>query len=114
MSKTVMGGSFFKAGSVQECMKTLSQKIGNRFKKFSLAFRFFDQHSTGKLTLADFTYGLDQLMVKFTRQQIGELFKRLDVDGDGYLNYQDFCELCEERIRDIDPFDAILQSVREK
>jgi Ca2+-binding EF-hand superfamily protein len=53
-------------------------------------------------------------MVKFNRQQIAELFKRLDSDGDGYLTYQDFCELCEEKIRDIDPFDSIVQSVKEK
>lgn len=53
-------------------------------------------------------------MIKFTSQQVSELFKRLDVGGNGYLSYQEFCELCEERIRDIDPFDNILQSVREK
>jgi hypothetical protein len=30
------------------------------------------------------------------------------------LSYQDFCELCEERIREIDPFDSIVQKVKER
>ena len=29
------------------------------------------------------------------------------------LSYQDFCELCEERIREIDPFDNIVQKDKE-
>jgi hypothetical protein len=37
----------------------------------------------------------------------------VDKDGDGVLSYQDFCELCEERVRDIDPFDSIIQKVRD-
>lgn len=89
-----MSGSFFKAGSVQENMKMLSDKViviilfinfqlTERFKNFGHAFRFFDLHSSGKLSLADFSFGLDQLMVKFSRAQISELFKRVDVDGDG-------------------------------
>lgn len=78
-----MSGSFFKAGSVQENMKMLSDKLTERFKNFGHAFRFFDLHSSGKLSLADFSFGLDQLMVKFSRAQISELFKRVDVDGDG-------------------------------
>jgi hypothetical protein len=30
------------------------------------------------------------------------------------LTYQEFCELCEERVKDIDPFDSIIQSVKER
>lgn len=104
----------FKSGSVQDCLKTLSDKLAERFKKFQHAFRFFDIRSSGHLTLADFSFAIDQLQLKFTRQQISDLFKRIDVDSDGLLSYQDFCELCEERVRGIDPFDSILQQVKDK
>jgi len=116
-SKTVVGGFGARApssynltaGSVQECMKLLSDKLVERFKKLNLAYRFFDLKSSGKLTFNDFTYGIEQLGgLKFTRTQISDLFKRVDVDGDGMLSYLDFCELCEERIREIDPFDSIV------
>jgi hypothetical protein len=59
MSKTVMSGSFFKTGSVQENMKSLSDKLTERFRKLGLAFRFFDLHSAGKISLADFSFGID-------------------------------------------------------
>jgi hypothetical protein len=45
---------------------------------------------------------------------VSDLFKRLDSDCDGQLTYQEFCELCEERVKDIDPFDSIIQSVKER
>jgi hypothetical protein len=74
-SQTVIGGfgarqqsSWVPSGSVQESMKLLSDKLMERFKKLSLAFRFFDMKSQGKLTFADFNFGIDQLGgLKFTR-----------------------------------------------
>lgn len=42
------------------------------------------------------------------------MFDYLDKDKDNYLTYNDFCELCEERRRNIDPFDLIVQRVKEK
>lgn len=96
-------------------MKLLSDKLVERFKKLNLAYRFFDLKSSGKLSFNEFTYGIEQLGgLKFTRSQISDLFKRVDVDGDNMLSYQDFCELCEERIREIDPFDNIVQKVKER
>lgn len=82
-SKTVIGGFgawastslTLSPGSVQENMKLLSDKLMERFKKLALAFRYFDLKSTGRLSLADFNYGIDQIGgLKFTRQQISELF----------------------------------------
>jgi hypothetical protein len=75
-SKTMVGGFGARAtpalsipaGSVQESMKFLSDKLMERFKKLNLAFRFFDIKSNGKLSLADFNYGIDQLgTLKLTR-----------------------------------------------
>jgi len=42
------------------------------------------------------------------------VFNYLDKDQDGFLVYNDFCELCEERRRNIDPFENILNKVRAK
>jgi len=39
----------------------------------------------------------------------------LDADEDGYVMYNDFCELCEERRRHIDPFvDSVVKQARLK
>jgi len=106
--------STFKVGSVQEQLTLLSARLMERFKKIHHAFRYFDVKSSGFISLEDFAFALDQLSWKHTKQQAADLFKRLDLDGDGFLSYQDFCELSEEKVRDIDPFDQIIHQVKER
>ncbi len=38
------------------------------------------------------------------------VFKHLDIDNDGSIGYNEFCHLCEEKRRGIDPFLKELQS----
>jgi hypothetical protein len=42
--------------------------------------------------------------VKVSQEDCTKIFKYLDADGDGMISYNEFCELCEERRRNIDPF----------
>lgn len=35
---------------------------------------------------------------------IDQIFQSLDKDKKGYIGYQDFCDLAEEKRRNIDPF----------
>ena len=35
---------------------------------------------------------------------IDQIFKKLDRDNKGYIGYQDFCEMAEEKRRNIDPY----------
>lgn len=41
---------FFEVGSVQDNLRLLSSRISERFRKFHLAFRFFDLKSSGFIT----------------------------------------------------------------
>lgn len=95
-------------------MQLLSNKINERFYRTATAFRFFDIRSTSKISINDFSFVIDQLQIKFSRQQVQDIFKYLDKDQDNHLVYNDFCELCEEKRRHIDPFESIVQKVREK
>lgn len=36
---------------------------------------------------------------------MNEVFEFLDSNKDGYVTYNEFCQLCEEKRRDIDPFE---------
>ena len=40
------------------------------------------------------------------------MFEYLDKDRDGHLTYKEFSDLCEERRRNIDPFDKIVEQVK--
>eukprot|EP00347_Sterkiella_histriomuscorum_P006774 403351480 len=99
--------------TLQDCLQILCDKIDERFKKVAAAFRFFDLRSSGKISFADFSFIIDQLQIRFNRQQVQDVFKFLDSDLDGYVTYNDFCELCEERRRLIDPFvNSVIQKAR--
>jgi hypothetical protein len=51
------------------------------------------------------------LKIKLSAQDISEAFEYLDVSRDGALSYTEFCNLCEERRKHIDPFEAPYQRV---
>ena len=42
------------------------------------------------------------------------VFKYLDKNNDGFISYSEFCFLCEEKRRNIDPFDHIKPSKKTK
>jgi hypothetical protein len=52
----------------------------------------------------EFYNGIEALGIKITFEDINKIFPSLDKDGDGQINYNEFCNLCEERRRNIDPF----------
>ena len=47
------------------------------------------------------------MRVNLAKDDIELVFNHLDKDGDGTLNYAEFCGFAEEKRRNIDPFDAI-------
>ena len=60
---------------------------------------------TGKISKNDFIFALESLKVKLTSADIGLVFEYLDKNKDGYISYSEFCYLCEEKRRNIDPFE---------
>ena len=46
------------------------------------------------------------MRVKLPKKDIDDVFDYMDSDGDCTLNYKEFCGFTEEKRRNIDPFDA--------
>lgn len=80
-------------------------KLQEKYITVAQAWRFFDIQNTGKLTKNDFMYGLETLKIKLTPADVTSVFDYLDKDLDGKVTYAEFCHLCEEKRRNIDPFD---------
>ena len=53
---------------------------------------------------------MERLRLKFNKDDIDKLFFHLDVDKDDHVNYKEFCELTEEKRRNIDPFSAAMKA----
>ena len=52
--------------------------------------------------------GIEYLRVKLAYEDLWKIYRYLDTNGDGRIVYSEFCQLCEEKWRNIDPFEAYL------
>ncbi len=63
-------------------------------------------YQKGKISKNDFLYAIENLKIKMSGSDLTSVFEYLDRDQDNLISYGEFCHLCEERRRDIDPFEA--------
>ncbi len=80
-------------------------KLEEKFYRKADAYKFFAGLSTNKISFNDFVIGIENLRMKLSTQEISEMFNYLDQNCDGYINYEEFCNIAEEKRRGIDPFD---------
>lgn len=80
-------------------------KINERFRTIAESYRYFDVNFNNRVSFNEFQKGLDHLRIKFQVNIVDAMFKYLDQGQKGYISYQDFCELAEEKRRNIDAFD---------
>ncbi|XP_033736505.1 calmodulin-like [Pecten maximus] len=57
------------------------------------AFRVFDRDGNGMITAAELRNAMYNLGEKLTDEEIDEMIKEADMDGDGQLNYQEFTSI---------------------
>ena len=89
-------------------------RLTERFKTFSPAYRFFDTNFNNRVSLNEFIIGMENLKVKLSSRDQQMIFNYLDKDNKGYIDYNDFCGLCEERRYQNDPANEMLKEYQEK
>ena len=89
-------------------------RIQERFKAFSPAYRFFDINFNNRVSFNEFILGMENLKVKLSSRDALLIFNHLDQEKKGYINYNDFCNLAEERRNNIDPAADMLKEFKEK
>ena len=57
------------------------------------AFNVFDKQQTGKILTDDFLGVINNLGEKLTPNEIKEIMKEADLDGDGSIDYAEFVKL---------------------
>eukprot|EP00347_Sterkiella_histriomuscorum_P014538 403360494 len=88
-------------------------KIYERFPNINAAFRFFDSNYDQEIHFNEFAQGIEYLRLKLSYEDIWKIYRYMDTNGDGHIGYSEFCQLCEEKWRNIDPFET-LQSHKEQ
>ncbi|CAB4308888.1 unnamed protein product [Prunus armeniaca] len=75
------------------------------------AFRVFDKDQNGFISAAELRHVMTNLGEKLTDEEVDEMIREADVDGDGQINYEEFVKkLLEDDvcIRNTTPFKAIV------
>ena len=52
------------------------------------AFNVFDKDGTGKISAAELRHVMSNLGEKLTEEEVDEMLREADVDGDGEINYE--------------------------
>ena len=86
-------------------LSLLWSKLQERFNSVSASFKYFDVNSNNAFTFYEFQQGLDRLNMHVSDAEIKRMFEFLDKTNDGRIDYLEFCELCEEKRKGIDPFE---------
>ncbi len=63
----------------------LSQEKMNRFRHF---FRVFDKDGNGLITASELRVVMDNLGEKLTEDEVEEMIREADLDGDGKVSYE--------------------------
>ncbi|KAL4571780.1 hypothetical protein LXL04_018545 [Taraxacum kok-saghyz] len=83
------------------------------------AFRVFDKDQNGFISAAELRHVMTNLGEKLTDEEVDEMIREADVDGDGQINYEEFvkvmmancCQLCHVEPK-LDKFDGTLRTRR--
>ena len=57
------------------------------------AFKVFDRDGNGQISAAELRLVMNNLGEKLTDEEVDELIREADVDGDGHINYEEFVRI---------------------
>ena len=57
------------------------------------AFRVFDKDQNGMISSTELRHIMTTLGDKLTEEEVDEMIREADIDGDGYINYEEFVRM---------------------
>ncbi|RDX87434.1 Calmodulin-related protein [Mucuna pruriens] len=64
------------------------------------AFRVFDKDQNGFISAAELRHVMTNLGEKLTDEEVDEMIREADVDGDGQINYEEFVKVMMANLKD--------------
>jgi hypothetical protein len=80
------------------------QKLTLKFKKIADMFRFFDRNFDNSISFKEFRVVCEELDLRFTENQLKDLFDWIDNEKKGAIGYHEFMRISDEKRLGIDPF----------
>lgn len=69
------------------------QKDKDTEEELKEAFRVFDKEQNGFIAAAELRHVMTNLGERLTEQEVDDMIKEAEVDGDGLINYEDFAKV---------------------
>uniref|UniRef100_A0A8C9KMY7 EF-hand calcium-binding domain-containing protein 11 n=1 Tax=Panthera tigris altaica TaxID=74533 RepID=A0A8C9KMY7_PANTA len=71
-------------------MTARKMKESDSKEEIQKAFRVFDKDINGHISAAELCHVMTNLGEKLTDEEVGEMIREADIDGDGQVNYEEF------------------------
>jgi calmodulin len=85
-------------GKEQESDKTLGKKYSTKqLAEFKVQFAAFDKDKDGQITADELLTVFNSINQQYTVDEINEMIKEIDQDGDGKINFAEFIVYMESR-----------------
>merc|ERR1712226_284091 len=74
-------------------MMARKMKYTDSEEEIRAAFRVFDKDGNGFISAAELRHVMTNLGEKLTDEEVDEMIREADVDGDGQINYEEFVKM---------------------
>ncbi|XP_078612782.1 uncharacterized protein LOC144882674 [Branchiostoma floridae x Branchiostoma japonicum] len=95
-------------------MMARSKKDGDEEGELREAFKVFDKDGNGFISAAELRHVMTNLGEKLTDEEVDEMIREADVDGDGQVNYEEFVTMMTENIDAFSPIPMADQLTEEQ
>ena len=101
------------SGAVDLALRKLVQKDSWSTSSLRRLFRQFDKTGSGKITVGEFKRGFAEMGLKVTTKEVVELIDRLDTQGNGTIDYDEFVKAALLPVRGLDNVEILDETLRQ-
>merc|ERR1719355_49743 len=78
------------------------------------AFKVFDRDGNGFISAAELRHVMTNLGEKLTDEDVDEMIREADVDGDGQVSYEEFVKMAMRKMKDTDSEEARKMKIKKE
>ncbi|KAM3141861.1 hypothetical protein pb186bvf_005947 [Paramecium bursaria] len=94
-------------------MNQISRITEAQKDEFRAAFRLFDKDGDGTISTSEIGNIMRQLGINPSQAELNEMINEVDVDGNGEVDFDEFCIMMTKRLRENDTQEEIYNIGRE-